>query len=99
MARPKGGKNARRTPEEKMKLIQEYYASGIGYKAFAKEHGIAHSLFSSWIKKYSENGEKGLQHSRRTIPEVSSRDEEVIQLKLIIAEQQIEIERLKKAAI
>ncbi|MBO5159039.1 MAG: transposase [Lachnospiraceae bacterium] len=99
MARPKGGKNTRRTPEEKLQLIQEYYASGVGYKTFAREHGIAHSLFCTWLKKYNEEGASGLQHSRRTIPASLSRDEEILQLKLIIAEQQIEISKLKKSAV
>lgn len=96
MGRPKGGKNQRRTLEEKERLIQEYYASGVGYKVFAQEHGISHSLFSTWLKKYHEKGIQGLQHGRLKTLVVANPDQEIIELKLIIAEQQIEIERLKK---
>ncbi len=96
MGRPKGGNNQHRTCEEKERLIKEYYASGKGYQMFAKEHGIAHSLFSTWLKKYQEQGIAGLQHGSRKAPFVDKREEEILKLKLIIADQQIEIERLKK---
>ena len=95
MGRPKGGTNQHRSVEDKERLIKEYYASGMGYKLFAKEHGISHSLFNTWLKKYQENGVTGLQHGSRKVPFVDEREEEIIRLKLIIAEQQIEIERLK----
>lgn len=97
MGRPKGGTNKRRTCNEKVQLIEEYYDSGMGYKAFAKEHGISHSLFCTWLKKYQEGGIDALRYSRQKNdrPEVA-RDEEILKLKLIIANQQIEIERLKE---
>ena len=99
MGRPKGGTNQHRSVEDKGRLIKEYYASGMGYQMFAKEHGIAHSLFSTWLKKYQENGVAGLQHGSRKAPFVDERDEEIIRLKLIIAEQQIEIQRLKSEKV
>lgn len=99
MGRPKGGTNRRWTTEEKVHLIEEYYKAEIGYKAFAQEHGIAHSLFGVWLKKYQEGGSEALCHSRRKVPEVSRQmqdaSKEILQLKLIIANQQIEIEELK----
>lgn len=100
MGRPKGGTNRRWTTEEKVRLIEEYYKAEIGYKVFAQEHGIAHSLFGVWLKKYQEGGMEALYHSRRKIPENSLQlqeaSKEILQLKLIIANQQIEIEELKQ---
>lgn len=100
MGRPKGGNNRRWTTEDKVRLIEEYYKSEIGYKVFAQEHGIAHSLFSVWIKRYQEGGPDALRHVRRKIPEVNQQmqeaSNEIMQLKLIIANQQIEIESLKQ---
>lgn len=99
MGRPKGGKNRSWTCDEKIQLIQGYYASGKGYKAFAEEHGIAHSLFNNWLKKYNEGGPMGLQHKKRNVEDYmkweTTHAEEILQLKLIIANQQIEIEKLK----
>lgn len=100
MGRPKGGSNRRWTTEEKIRLIEEYYKAEIGYKTFAQEHGIAHSLFSVWLKKYQEGGIDGLRHSRRKVPESISlgqeASEELTRLKLLIADQQIQIEELKR---
>ena len=100
MGRPKGGNNHRRTTEEKVRLIEEYYKSEMGYKAFAQEKGIAHSLFAVWLKRYQESGVDGLRHSKRKVPEDISlkkdSSEEVTRLKLLIADQQIQIEELKR---
>lgn len=100
MGRPKGGTNRRWTTEEKVRLIEEYYKSEIGYKTFAQEKGIAHSLFAAWLKRYQEGGVNSLRHSKRKVPENISlgqdMSEEFTRLKLIIAEQQIQIEELKR---
>lgn len=94
MGRPKNGKNQHRSCEEKLALIEEYYNSGVGYQAFAKEHGVSPSVFYSWIKKYDENGLDGLRY-RKKANRTDQLNDEIIRLKLIIAEQQIEIRRLK----
>lgn len=100
MGRPKGGSNHRWTIEDKVRLIEEYYKSDIGYKAFAQEHGIAHSLFGMWLKKYQEGGPEALRHSKRKVPnhiqQISGESEEIVRLKMLIANQAIEIEELKQ---
>lgn len=100
MGRPKGGTNNRWTIEDKVRLIEEYYKVDIGYKAFAQEHGIAHSLFCTWLKKYQEGGAEGLRHSKRKVPEhiqqISGETKEILRLKMLIANQAIEIEELKQ---
>lgn len=98
MGRPKNGRNQKRTWEEKMQLLMEYYESGVGYRVFAQEHGISPSLFYSWIKKYNESGADGLRYKRKVynkIPEQPKDNDEIVKLKLIIAEQQIEIQNLR----
>jgi hypothetical protein len=42
--------NVRRTAAEREALINEYRASGLGRKDFAKQHGIAPNTFSYWLK-------------------------------------------------
>lgn len=97
MGRPKGGTNQKRSCDDKVQLIEEYYDSGIGYKAFARERGISPSLFCTWLKKYQEGGIEALRHSRQRYNRTEEeRDEEILRLKLIIAKQQIEIEELKE---
>lgn len=97
MARPKGGTNKSRSCNEKVQLIEEYYDSGVGYKKFAQSRGISPSLFCTWLKKYQEGGIDGLRHSRMKNPPLKDeKDEEILRLKLIIANQQIEIQKLKE---
>lgn len=97
MARPKGGKNKTRSCNEKVQLIEEYFDSGIGYKRFAKDHDISPSLFYEWLKKYQDGGIEALRYNSKTNSRLKDEiDEEILRLKLIIANQQIEIEALKK---
>lgn len=96
MGRPKGGTNQRRSCEEKARLVEEYYNSGLGYKSFAQKNGIAHSVFYTWVKKYDEGGVEKLRNKRRKPVEADKVNEEIQRLKLIIADQQIEIQKLKE---
>ncbi len=96
MGRPKNGKNKQRTCEEKAALIEEYYNSGIGYRVFAEDHKISPSLFYAWIQKYEEGGIEGLRFKRKHPPKTDALSKEILRLKLIIAEQQIEIQNLKE---
>ena len=98
MARLKGTKNIMRTPEEKEKLVLEYFKSGIGYKVFARQHGIAHDPFRLWIKRYAEYGIEGLNSntgkgstgcSKKPKTRIEQLEQENLRLK-------IEVERLKK---
>ncbi len=96
MGRPKNGKNKQRTCEEKEQLIKEYYNSGIGYRVFAENHEISPSLFYAWIQKYEEGGIENLRFKRKKPHQTDPQKEEILRLKLIIAEQQIEIKELKE---
>lgn len=99
MGRPKNGKNKQRTCEEKEHLIQEYYNSGIGYRVFAENHDVSPSLFYSWIQKYEEGGIEALRFQRKHPPKTDALNKEILRLKLIIAEQQIEIQTLKEMSL
>lgn len=61
MGRPIGTKNIMRTPEEKEKLVLEYFDSKVGYRKFAESNDIYPSTFTKWIKLYRENGIEGLK--------------------------------------
>ena len=98
MGRPKGTKNIMRTPEEKEKLVLEYFKSRIGYKVFARQHGIAYDPLRLWIKKYNECGIEGLKSNvgkgskgcpKKPKTRIEQLEQENLRLK-------IEVERLKK---
>ena len=90
MARHKGGKNKVWTQEEKLRIVKRYF-----------EEGIAHGMLSNWIKKYHEEGPDGLANKKKTgnpfsALHTSNSLTEVERLRLLVAKQEIEIERLKK---
>lgn len=104
VGRPKGGTNRKWTAEQKYQLIQEYLASGLGVNPFADKHGISRRLFFSWLNKYYENGLEGLKRkpgsgNKFAAIHTSKSLDETERLQLIIAKQEIEIERLKKGYI
>ena len=102
MGRPAGTKNNMRTPEEKEKIVLEYFDSGKGAMEFSRYIGIERKQLWTWIKKYSENGIEGLKSktgkcSKKGITgrpkNAVTREEE---LERENTKLKIEIERLKK---
>ena len=62
MARPYKRKFTMRSPEEKEAIILEYFNDHhASTKKTAEKHGIDHTMFKRWIKKYRENGIEGLK--------------------------------------
>lgn len=49
-----------RTPNEKEKIILEYYEGTIGRNEICRKYGIGTSVFRNWRKKYDEYGINGL---------------------------------------
>ena len=91
-----------RTPEEKEKIVLEYFDSGKGAMEFSRYIGIERKQLWTWIKKYSENGIEGLKSktgkcSKKGITgrpkNAVTREEE---LERENTKLKIEIERLKK---
>ena len=49
MGRPIGTNNVMRTPEEKEKLVLEYFDSKVGYRRFAESKDIHPSIFPNGL--------------------------------------------------
>ena len=101
MSRPKGGKNKTWTQDEKLRIVQRYFEEGIGYRLLAREEGISSGMLSTWVKKYREEGTEGLINRKKTGNPFSALHTshsltEVERLRLTVAKQEVEIERLKK---
>lgn len=104
MGRTKGGNNKTWTQEEKLRIVKRYFEEGIGYTLLARDEGIARGMIWKWVKKYQEEGEKGLINKKKTGNQFSALHtskslSETERLKLLVAKQEIEIERLKKGYI
>ncbi len=91
-----------RTPQEKEKIIKEYYL--IGQAKIRHKYNISKSVLWNWVKKYEENGIEGLKsntgksknsnpHAGLHLRKPKNRIEE---LELELLKKEIEIARLKK---
>ena len=95
----KGTPHRKISKEEKLKIIRLHLDDHESIRQLEKEYDISHSLISSWVKKYLEEGEAALEphngnpyaalHTSKLLSEVE-------RLRLIVAKQEVEIARLKK---
>ena len=60
--RPKGGKNIRRSAQEKLKFVLMVLDDHISTVSISKEYGISTGSLHQWVKKYREDGIKGLEN-------------------------------------
>jgi transposase-like protein len=101
MSRPKGGKNRRWSQDEKLRIVRRYFDEGIGRTTLARQEGISEGMISTWIRKYLSEGEQALENKKKTgniysALHASKSLSEVEKLLLMVAKQEVEIERLKK---
>ena len=106
MGKVVGVKYNMRTPEEKEKIIKEFYESKVGAIAFCTEHEIGISTFKEWRKKYSKYGIEGLKSKTGKFTRAEKANNKGIYLRkpktreealeIEIIKLQIENERLKK---
>lgn len=99
--RPKGGKNIKRTKEEKLKFVLMVLDDHISMPSIQKEYGINTGLLHQWVKKYRTGGIEGLENSkgsRNKLVRYQRRKELSYeeQLEFKILKLEIENERLKK---
>ena len=101
MSRKKGGANKQWSQEEKLRIVKRYFEEGLGRVRLAREENIAPGMLWTWIKKYQDEGEQGLINKKTSgnpfaALHTSKSISEVEYLRLLVAKQEIEIERLKK---
>jgi len=95
----KGVPHRKWSKEEKLGIIKKHLDEHVSIKELGKEHEINHGLVSAWLKRYLEEGPEGLTpkngnpyaalHSSKNLSELE-------RLRLTVAKQEVEIERLKK---
>lgn len=98
--RPQGGKNRRWSKEEKLRIVRRHSEEHIGECLLAREERISAGMLHSWIRKYLEQGESGLENKKKTgnpfsALHTSKNLSEEERLRLTVAKQQVEIARLK----
>ena len=91
-----------RTPEEKEKIVKEYYK--IGQAKVCHKYNISRSLIWNWVKKYEEQGLEGLKSqtgkTKNSNPHAGLHfrkpKNKIEELELELMKKEIEIARLKK---
>jgi len=101
MGRPKGRKNKTWSQEEKLRIVKRYIDEGIGSEKLAKEEQLDAGMLRRWIRRYLNEGPDSLANKKKTGNHFSALHtskslSEEERLRLIVAKQEIEIERLKK---
>ena len=104
MGRPYGTKNKMRTPEEKERLVLEYFDSKMGYRHFAESKDIYPSIFFQWVKAYREKGIEGLKSKQGTTGnegkgKYNRHKTEIEKLQEELLKKEIELMRLKKGYV
>lgn len=104
MGRPSGTKNNMRTPQDKEKILKEFYSGKIGRNEICRKYKISTSVFKKWRDNYEINGIKGLKsntgkastHHKNIGIHLRKPKNKIEELELEILKKDIEIARLKK---
>ena len=86
---------------EKLRIVKRHTEGHVSEKQLAKEEGATASMICRWVRQFEEAGEEGLRPKIRPGNPYSALSNsksitEVERLRLLVAKQEIEIERLKK---
>ena len=97
----KGQKKRIWTPAQKLEIVNKHLEEHISVCTLEKEYGAEHGMICRWVKEYISGGEAGLEPKKRpgnrfAALHRSKNLSELERLRLLVAKQEIEIERLKK---
>lgn len=95
----KGTPHRRWSKEEKLRIIKRHIEDHISLLQIEREENVGNGLVSTWVKRYREEGEDGLEAKNGNIYaalHTSKELSELERLRLTVAKQEVEIERLKK---
>ena len=99
MGSKKGMPHRKWSKEEKLEIVQIHLEKHIPIREIEQRYGVSHSLVSTWVKKYLEEGEEALEPHKGNPYAALHRSKslsEIERLRLIVAKQEVEIARLKK---
>ena len=104
MGRPSGTKNNMRSPQDKEKILKEFYSGKIGRNEICRKYKISTSVLKKWRDNYEINGIAGLKsntgkasvHHKNIGIHLRKPKNKIEELELEILKKDIEIARLKK---
>ena len=90
------------TPEEKIRIVLEGFRREVTVSDLCRREGIKPGAYYAWTKDFMEAGKERL--TRDTVRDATRREMEQLQreshdLKLLVADLALQVERLKKTTI
>ncbi len=90
------------TPEEKIRIVLEGFRREVTVSDLCRREGIKPGAYYAWTKDFMEGGKERL--TRDTVREATRREMEQLHqeshdLKLLVADLALQVERLKKTTI
>ena len=90
------------TPEEKIRIVLEGFRREVTVSDLCRREGIKPGAYYAWTKDFMEAGKERL--TRDTVRDATRREMEQLQreshdLKLLVADLKLQVERLKKTTI
>lgn len=92
-------KSSRKTTmEERNQIVKECIESGYDYGEIAKKHDVGYQQVYTWVKKFNELGDAGLQdrRGRRKIDQEPRTSEEEAQIKIAKLEHENHLLRMER---
>ena len=97
-------KNNMRTPEDKQKILKEFYSGKIGRNEICRKYKISTSVLKKWRDNYEINGIEGLKsntgksskNNKHIGIHLRKPKNKIEELELELLKKDIEIARLKK---
>ena len=97
----KGQKKRVWTPEQKAEIVHKHLEEHVSVRTLEKEYTADRSMICRWVKEYLAEGEqsfipKGHPGNPFAALHTSKKLSELDRLRLLVAQQEVEIARLKK---
>lgn len=89
----------RRSPQEKMAIVQQSFESGMSVSMVARQHGITASQLFLWRKQYQEGSLTAVTAGEHVVPasELASAIKQIKELQRLLGKKTMENELLKEA--
>ena len=102
MRQVRGTTRRKYTPEEKIRIVLEGFRREVTVSDLCRREGIKPGAYYAWTKDFMEGGKERL--TRDTVREATRREMEQLHqeshdLKLLVADLALQVERLKKTTI
>ena len=89
----------RRTPQEKMAIVQQSFEPGMTVSMVARQHGVAASQLFLWRKQYQDGSLTAVTSGEQVVPasELAAAMKQIKELQRMLGKKTMEVELLREA--